>query len=163
VAEAETEPSEAGPDPKDTFGEPEDSEPAPAAESDLVEVEVVDVAIAESADGETAIVEMTVVEVATVPIAESDVDTAAHILADARVADLRERMLAAQAQFTQAAIEAVAQAEVVVTDAITEVNQALAAETAAAGAWRESEQPEAGALDQALARYRGLLDRMLSL
>jgi hypothetical protein len=72
-------------------------------------------------------------------------------------------MLAAQAQFTQAAIEAVAQAEVVVTDAITAVNQALAAETAAASTWRESDQPEAGALDQALARYRSLLDRMLSL
>jgi hypothetical protein len=125
---------------------------------------VVDVAVAEAADGETTIVEMTVVEVATVPMVESDVDTAAsHILANASVADLRERMLAAQAQFTQAAKEAVTQAEGVVADAISVVNQALAAETAAAGAWRESDQPEAGALDQALARYRSLLDRMLSL
>jgi hypothetical protein len=125
---------------------------------------VVDVAVAESADGEAAVVEVTVVEVATVPMTESDVDAAAtHILADASVADLRERMLAAQAQFNQAAKEAVTQAEVVVTDAIAAVNQALAAESAAAGVWRESDQPEAGALDQALARYRSLLDRMLSL
>ena len=113
------------------------------------------------------LVEVDVVEL--VPVALSDVDAApngtgsAHILADASVADLRERMLAAQAQFTQAAIEAVSQAEVVVSDAIAAVNQALAAETAAAGAWRESDQPETGALDQALARYRSLLDRMLSL
>jgi hypothetical protein len=85
------------------------------------------------------------------------------ILADLSIAELRERMLAAQAQFTQAAVDAVAQAEVVVTDAIAAVNQALTAETVAAGTWRESEQPEADALNQALARYRSLLERMLSL
>jgi hypothetical protein len=69
-------------------------------------------------------------------------------------------MTAVQQQFAQAPAEAVAQAELVVTDAVAALHGILLKNAADLGGWRHSEDPEE--LRNALQRYHQYLDKVLS-
>ena len=75
----------------------------------------------------------------------------------------RERMVAVQEQFAQAPTEAVAEAELVVTDAVAALHGILVKNAVDLGSWRQSEQPDAEELGSALRRYQEYLDKVLSL
>ncbi len=77
--------------------------------------------------------------------------------------EFRERIAAVQAQFAVAATEALGQAEVIVTDAIAAVNQALLTASAGLGSWRESDEADPAELNAALNSYREYLNRVLSI
>ena len=152
----------------------ETSEPAEAAEDTVPVAEAADEPESAPAEpgwySDSDTIETEVVPPASAPDAEtvevSAMDAPAEsltVLAGASVLEFRQRMHAAQEQFTQAAVEAVSQAAIVVTDAVAAVHQALSDEAAAAGSWQQSEQPDPDQLDRALGRYNTLLDRLLSL
>jgi hypothetical protein len=58
--------------------------------------------------------------------------------------EFRERLAAVESQFSVAATEALGQAELIVTDAVAALTQALLNGVASLGAWRDSEQPSPG-------------------
>ncbi len=72
-------------------------------------------------------------------------------------------MAAIQDRFADAPADAVAQAELVVTDAIHALNQVLLDEATSLGIWRQVESADREELETALSRYREWLDKVLSL
>jgi hypothetical protein len=75
----------------------------------------------------------------------------------------RERMAAVHEQFAHAPADAVAQAELVVTDAVAALHGVLVKNAVDLGSWRRSEQPDTEELGSALRRYQEYLDKVLSL
>ena len=71
-------------------------------------------------------------------------------------------MIAVQERLPAAPVEALTQAEVVVTDAVAALYQALLDQTAQIGTWR-SGQPDGEQAADVLRRYRDHLDRVLNL
>ena len=72
----------------------------------------------------------------------------------------RERMIAVQQQFAEAPAEAVAQAELVVPDAVAALQGILVKNAVDLGSWRQSEQPDSEELGSALQRYQEYLDKV---
>ena len=63
------------------------------------------------------------------------------------VLGFRERLVAVQEQFANAAAEAVAQAKAVVFDAVAAINHTLVDRATAIGSWRPAKPAEAGSAD----------------
>ena len=85
------------------------------------------------------------------------------VLSGEHALEFRERMLAIQDRFAESPADAVAQAELVVTDAIHALNQVLLDEAINLGTWRPGESADREELETALGRYREWLDKVLSL
>ena len=146
AVEADAEPAEASPVAETTDEIPNaDAESEPAAD-----VEAAPVAEAEAATEPTA-----------VPGSVEPV-TALAVLPGEAVLRFRERMVVVQEQFTNSRVEALTQAEVVVTDAVAALYQTLLDQTALIGNWRTA-QPDATQAEDVLRRYRDHLDRVLNL
>ena len=122
------------------------TEDEPAAESGPVDILVVD---------EIVVEDIVVVVPEPAP--------AAPVLGGENIVEFRERIAAVQAQFSVAATEALGQAELVVTDAIAALNQALLNGVVGLGSWRENDQASVAELHAALDRYSEYLNRVLAL
>ena len=85
------------------------------------------------------------------------------VLASVSVENFRERMIAAAQQFESSPTAAVAQAELVVTEAVVALHHALLDGAVNLGAWRRSETTEATELAEVMRSYREYLDQVLAL
>jgi len=131
----------------------------PAAE--IAEVAIEPAAEATKADSEPmagAETEESLGEAAAIPSAES-----LTVLPGESVLEFRARMIAVHEQFDQAPVDAVAQAELIVTDAVAALHEALLDNAVHIGSWRQTERPDAEQLGDALRRYRDYLDKVLAL
>jgi len=131
----------------------------PAAE--IAEVAIEPAAEATEADSEPmagAETEESLGEAAAIPSAES-----LTVLPGESVLEFRARMIAVHEQFDQAPVDAVAQAELIVTDAVAALHEALLDNAVHIGSWRQTERPDAEQLGDALRRYRDYLDKVLAL
>ena len=85
------------------------------------------------------------------------------ILPSVSVENFRQRMIAAAEQFDSSPTAAVAQAELVVTEAVVALHHALLDGAVNLGAWRRSEATDPAALADAMRSYREYLDQVLAL
>jgi hypothetical protein len=72
-------------------------------------------------------------------------------------------MAAVLESFPQAPAVALAQAELVVTDAVAALSRSLLDDAAKLGGWRQVSQADPEGMEPALRRYREYLDRVLDL
>ena len=98
--------------------------------------------------------------VASADDAEAEAEPVVAVVAAASVLNFRERMATVQQQFADAPAAAVAQAELVVTDAVAALHGILLKNAVDLGGWRQSEDPEE--LRGAMQRYQEYLDKVLS-
>ena len=85
------------------------------------------------------------------------------ILASGSVENFRERMLAAAEHFESSPTVAVAQAELVVAEAVVALHHVLLDGAVNLGAWRRSEATEPTELAEVMRSYREYLDQVLAL
>jgi len=120
-----------------------------------------------AADAESGTEAEPAIEVVTVADLNSDADAEPEpvvaVVAAPSVLDFRERMAALQQQFANAPTEAVAQAELVVSDAIAALHGILVKHAVDLSGWRQSEHPDAEELHSTMRRYQEYLDKLLSM
>ena len=94
---------------------------------------------------------------------QADVPVLIPVLAQATVRAYRDRMLLMRERFATSPVLAVAEAEQLVDDALSELRVAMLAQARGLADWRHEPMPDLTLLDTALRRYHEYLDAVLAL